>query len=98
MAKRILYESQIELAAAASSPKEAVRKQEHDEHLNDAAIHIVPGGQIGQVYVRTATGYAWRWPTVICSCGPASLTFDESPSMASLQGIDFNGVREVEIV
>jgi hypothetical protein len=98
MAKRMIYESQIELSAAASTPKEAVRKQEHDAHVNDVAIHLEPGGQVGQVYVRTATGYAWKWPKVICSCGPASISFEETSLMAVLQGIDFNAVREVEIV
>jgi hypothetical protein len=34
---------------------------------------------------------------VICSCGPASISFEETSLMA-MQGIDFNAVREVEIV
>ena len=97
MAKRIIYESQIELAAAASSPKEAVRKQEYDAHVNSTAVHIPPGGQVGQVLTITASGPAWRWPHVWCSCGPALMTFEESTQVMALQGIDFNAVREVVI-
>jgi len=46
----------------------------------------------------TATGLAWKWPKVVCGCGPGSITFQETPLVAALQGIDFNAVREVEIV
>jgi hypothetical protein len=98
MAKRIEFLSQIELPIAASSPKEAVRKQEFDEHVNNLLRHLPSGGQVGQVLVMTGTGLAWKWPQVICGCGPASITFEETSLVAALQGIDFNAVRTVEIV
>jgi len=98
MPERITFLSQIELSAPASLPKEAVRKQEHDEHVNNNLRHVPPGGLVGQVVVRTASGLAWKWPNVICGCGPASITFEETPQIAALQGIDFNAVREVKIV
>ena len=98
MAKNILYESQIELSAAASSPKEAIRKQEFDEHVNNNLRHLPAGGLTGQVLVMTTSGLAWKWPNVVCGCGPGSITFEETTTMAALQGIDFNVIREVEIV
>ena len=98
MAKQIQFLSQIELPTAASSPKEAVRKQEFDAHANDNLRHLPSGGQVGQVLVMTTTGLAWKWPKVICGCGPASITFEETSLIAALQGIDFNAIREVEIV
>ena len=98
MPERITFLSQIELSAPASLPKESIRKQEHDEHVNNVLRHLPPGGQIGQVVVMTATGLAWKWPSVICGCGPASITFEATPPMMALQGIDFNVVRKVEIV
>ena len=98
MAKNILYESQIELSAAASTPKEAIRKQEFDAHVNNNLRHLPSGGLTGQVLVMTASGLAWKWPNVVCGCGPASITFEETTIMAALQGIDFNVIREVEIV
>ena len=98
MPERIQFLCQIELSAAALSAKEAIRKQEFDEHVNNLLRHLPPGGQIGQVLVMTATGLAWKWPKVVCGCGPGSITFQETPLVAALQGIDFNAVREVEIV
>ena len=98
MPERIVFLSQIELDAAASTPKEAVRKQEFDTHVNNDLRHLPPGGLVGQVLVKTATGFAWKWAHVLCGCGPGSLVFEETPSPAALQGVDFNAIREVEIV
>jgi hypothetical protein len=98
MPERIVFLSQIELSAAASTPKESMRKQEHDEHVNNGLRHLPPGGLIGQVVVMTSSGLAWKWPSVICGCGPASITFEETPPIMALQGIDFNVIREVKIV
>ena len=98
MPERIVFLSQIELSAAASSPKEAVRKQEFDSHVNNDMRHLPSGGLVGQVLVVTTTGLAWRWPHVVCGCGPGSITFEETSQIAALQGIDFNAVREVKIV
>jgi len=90
--------SQIELSAAASSPKESMRKQEHDEHVNNNLRHLPPGGLIGQVLVMTIAGLAWKWPNVVCGCGPATITFEETPPISALQGINFNVIKEVNIV
>jgi len=98
MPERMVFLSQIELDTAASSPKEAIRKQEFDGHVNNDLRHLPIGGQIGQVLVRTATGLAWKWAHVLCGCGPGSITFEETSQTAVLQGIDFNAIREVEIV
>jgi len=98
MPERIVFLSQIELSAAASSPKESVRKQEHDEHVNNVLRHLPSGGLIGQVVVMTSAGLAWKWPQVVCGCGPGSMTFEETPPIMTLQGIDFNVIREVKIV
>ena len=98
MSEHITFLSQIELSAPASLPREAMRKQEHDEHVNNILRHLPPGGQIGQVVVMTATGLAWKWPNIVCGCGPASITFQETPPVGALQGIDFNAMREVEIL
>jgi len=76
MAKNIAYLSQIELDAAASTPKEAVRKQEFDVHVNNNLRHLPSGGLTGQVLVMTASGLAWKWPSVLCGCGPGSITFE----------------------
>jgi hypothetical protein len=46
----------------------------------------------------TASGLAWRWPRVVCGCGPGTITFEETSQIAALQGIDFNAVREGKIV
>ena len=98
MPERIVFLSQIELDTAASSPKEAVRKQEFDAHVNNALRHLPSGGLIGQVLVMTVSGLAWKWPKVLCGCGPGSVTFEETTPIAALQGIDFNVIREVKIV
>ncbi len=98
MAKRIDFKSQIELPAAASTDKEAVRKQEFDSHVNNNLRHLPSGGQVGQVLVMTASGLAWKFPKIVCGCGTGSITFQESVQGMPLQGVDFNAVREVEIV
>jgi hypothetical protein len=98
MPERITFLSQIELSAPASLPRESMRKQEHDEHVNNVLRHLPSGGLIGQVVVMTATGLAWKWPSVICGCGHATITFEETPPIMALQGIDFNVIREVKIV
>jgi hypothetical protein len=97
MPERITFLSQIALSAPASAPKEAVRKQEFDEHVNNDFRHLPPGGLVGQVLVTTAGGRAWKWPKIICGCGDGSVTFEETSS-AALQGIDFNAIRGVEIL
>ena len=98
MPERIVFLSQIELEAAASTSKEAVRKQEFDAHVNNNLRHLPPGGLVGQVLVKTATGFAWKWANVLCGCGPGSITFQETPPLGAMQGIDFNAIREVEII
>jgi len=98
MPERMIFLSQIELEAAASSPKEAVRKQEFDAHVNHDLRHLPSGGLVGQVLVKMTTGLAWKWMNIVCGCGPASITFEETSQMAALQGIDFNAIREVEII
>jgi hypothetical protein len=98
MAKRIEFKSQNELPVAADSDKNAVRKQEYDSHVANNVRHLPPGGQVGQVLVMTASGLAWKYPKIACSCGTGSITFQESVQGAQLQGIDFNAIREVEIL
>ena len=98
MPERMIFLSQIELDAAASTSKEAVRKQEFDAHVNNDLRHLPSGGLVGQVLVRTATGHAWKWPNVLCGCGPGSITFQETAPLGAMQGIDFNAIREVEII
>jgi len=98
MPERMIFLSQIELDTAASSPKEAVRKQEFDAHVNNDLRHLPPHGLIGQVLVMTTSGLAWKWPNILCGCGPGSITFEGTTPIAALQGIDFNAIREVEIV
>jgi hypothetical protein len=98
MPDSIVFLSRIELTAAASSPGEAVRKQEFDMHVNSDFRHLPPGGLTGQVLVVTTAGPAWKWPKVVCGCGPGTITFQETSQTAALQGIDFNAIREVEIV
>ena len=68
MPERMIFLSQIELDAAASTPKEAVRKQEFDAHVNNDLRHLPTGGLTGQVLVMTASGLAWKWPSVVCGC------------------------------
>ena len=99
MPERMIFLSQIELSTAASSPKEAVRKQEFDAHVNNDSRHLPSGGMIGQVLVVTTTGLAWRWPHVVCGCGPGTITFEDTLMIGGMiQGVDINALREVEIV
>jgi len=99
MTNNIQYLSQIELDAAASTPKEAVRKQEFDTHVNNDLRHLPPGGLVGQVLVKTAAGFAWKWASVVCGCGPGTITFEEIQKIGGMiQGVDINALREVEIV
>ena len=97
MAKRIEFKSQIELPIAAESEKNAVRKQEFDAHANSNLRHLPPGGLIGQVVVMMATGLTWKFPKVVCGCGTGKISFLETVQGVQ-QDIDFNVVREVEIV
>ena len=76
MPERMIFLSQLELDAAASTPKEAIRKQEFDAHVNNNLRHLPSGGLIGQVLVMTTSGLAWKWPSVLCGCGPGSITFE----------------------
>jgi len=99
MPERMIFLSQIELDAAASTPKEAVRKQEFDTHVNNDLRHLPPHGLIGQVLVMTTSGLAWKWPSVLCGCGPGTITFEEILKIGGMiQGVDINALREVEIV
>jgi hypothetical protein len=99
MAKRIVFQSQIELPVAASSGNEAVRKLEFDAHAGNDARHLPPGGLVGQVLVMTGTGIAWKYPHVVCDCGTGSITFQEtSQGLQGVQGVDYNIINEVEIV
>ena len=95
--KRIVFQNQIELPEAAENTKSPIRKQEFDIHIN--ATHLPAGGEIGQVLVMTSTGLAWKYPKVMCSCGLSAISFHETVAgTLHQQGIDFNAVREVEIV
>lgn len=101
MANRMIYESQVELSAAASTPREAIRKQEFDVHANNMSLHFPPG-QVGQVWVMTASGPAWKWPHIVCSNTVigAKLVFQETMPQTTglmIQGIDTNVLRLVEI-
>jgi len=99
MPERMIFLSQIELDAAASTSKEAVRKQEFDAHVNNDLRHLPSGGLIGQVLVMTTSGLAWKWPSVLCGCGPGTITFEEIQKIGGMiQGVDINALREVEIV
>ncbi len=94
----LVFSSQLELPVAASSPQEAVRKQEFDLHVNDDSCHLPTGGLIGQVLVMTALGLAWKFPKIVCGCGTGKITFVETTSSAQQQGVNFNVVREVDII
>ena len=99
MPERIVFLSQMELSAAASSPKEAVRKQEFDAHVNNDLRHLPPGGLTGQVLVMTTSGLAWKWASVLCGCGPVSITFEDAETIGRMiQGVDINALCEVEII
>lgn len=96
--KRIQFSSQIELPVAADDAKCAVRKQEFDAHTDNLLRHLPAGGQVGQVLIMTASGLLWKYPKVTCSYGTCSVTFQETSTGIQSQGIDFNAVRDVEIV
>jgi hypothetical protein len=102
MAKRIIYESQIELSAAASADKEAVRLQEFTSHADNLSVHLPPGGQVGQVLVQTATGLTWKWPHINCPNGTNAVLIFEDNQVGfrsdMIQGVDTNVLREVEIL
>ena len=80
------FRSQIELPTAASSNKEAIRKQEFDQHGN-SDLHIQNDGLLDQMLVMTAVGPRLMTPRLRCNCNDSHyscdcrIVFDDNPPL-----------------
>ncbi|MDR1493058.1 MAG: hypothetical protein LBT05_10095 [Planctomycetaceae bacterium] len=100
--KLISFDNQIELPVAAQSNKSPVRKLEFDAHSDNINLHLPFGGEAGQIPVMTKNGLCWGTPVIRGCSGiygySCTLDFILNENSLARQGIDFNVVRNVEIV